>query len=244
MNTKILKNILLGTVAAVALAAASTSAHAAIIVDPTAVVPANSSEENYWWSANYAIDGSGLSNASLVANGANDVGALGTNIAALPTHVLANPDYHSFFHLRNDIGSGAITGSGATASYALSSTFDINGVYLWNYAETDAGNPWPYERGVKQVTFRFIASDQSTLLSTQTVSFAKPATGATFAPEFKSFSTVTGAKYVQLTFDTNWGSTYATGYGEIRFTAVPEPSTWALLAGGLTAVMVLRRRRA
>ena len=28
------------------------------------------------------------------------------------------------------------------------------------------------------------------------------------------------------------------------FTTVPEPSTWLLLAAGLTVVMVLRRRRA
>jgi len=37
--------------------------------------------------------------------------------------------------------------------------------------------------------------------------------------------------------------TFAFSNSQLEFTVVPEPSTWAMLAFGLTTVMVLRRRR-
>lgn len=44
--------------------------------------------------------------------------------------------------------------------------------------------------------------------------------------------------------DTTAGSTWAVLNHNSDFAVVPEPSTWLLLAGGLTFVMVMRRRRA
>jgi hypothetical protein len=40
-----------------------------------------------------------------------------------------------------------------------------------------------------------------------------------------------------------WSTTNFTTNGSISVVAVPEPTTWALLAGSLTTVMVFRRRR-
>lgn len=57
---------------------------------------------------------------------------------------------------------------------------------------------------------------------------------------------VTGANMVfdQMAF--SMGNTNSTGYSidNLQVSVVPEPATWALLAGSLTAVMVFRRRRA
>jgi hypothetical protein len=237
---------MLKTLAAAALAVlAFPTAHAALIVQPISVVTTGGTPAtDGWWTVTNTYNGSGLSNASLVADGVTDPGNLGTNIAALPTHATAvyvHPTTFGRWSVDSLVApaNGVITGSGATARYTLSSTFDINGVYLWNYSETGG-----MDRALNQTTFRFFASDNTTLLSTQTVSFAQALAGPTFAPEFKSFSTVPGAQYVELTLDSNHGSTYATGYGEVRFTGVPEPSTWALLlAGSFTTLMALRRRR-
>jgi len=50
--------------------------------------------------------------------------------------------------------------------------------------------------------------------------------------------TTNGVDAATEIFNNNGGSNYSA-----TFTVVPEPATWALLAGGLTALVVFRRRR-
>jgi len=88
-----------------------------------------------------------------------------------------------------------------------------------------------------------------TTLGSKAVSFTQAPNAAANLPQYVSFATTyTDARFVNLKINSNFVGALTTtsivGFDEIRFTAVPEPATWALLAGSLTTVMVLRRRRA
>jgi hypothetical protein len=92
------------------------------------------------------------------------------------------------------------------------------------------------------------------LISTSTGAFT--ITGGTFALDVTGGGFSYANTYAVLSgfggsnSVSNLAFTGITGYtadlstaGVLSFTAIPEPSTWALLAFSLTTVMVLRRRR-
>jgi len=248
----------LAAAALAVLAFSSTPVRAGIIVQPNAInaYTANATTNPTGWldDANYkgvyTIDGTGLSNAGLVTNGANDIGNAGANLAAMPTHnVLLGT-------------SGRYNGAANRASplllqMAAATTYDFTGIYLWNYTEYYApGEPfagWYNNRGISQANIGFYGDAASgfAFRGAAIVDFTQTPESANNGPQYIAFSsTIYNAQfigfYINSTFQagTNIDANTITGLNEIRFTAVPEPATWALLAGSLTTVMVLRRRRA
>ena len=248
----------------VALAVSTTSATADFIVQPNSI---NAYSENPgtnptgWlndanYKGIYTYDGTGLSNASLVANGAPDIGNAGTNLAAMPTH-------NTMFDGTVANGAGRYNPAGPNRAspfllqYAADKEYDFTGVYLWNYTEYYGGPPygpaWYNERGIKNAKLAFYGAIPGPGLSPAyrgeiTVNFTEAPETLNNGPQYISFNgTIPNAQFIALYINSTFE--YATpdantiaGLNEIRFTAVPEPTIWALLAGGLATVMTLRRR--
>ena len=239
-----------------------SAARAGIIVQPNAInayTPPPSFPATGWlddanYKGIYTIDGTGLSNAGLVTNGAVDIGNAGANLAAMPTHdVMFNGAVSTGAGRYNPVANRA---SPLLLQLAADTTYDFTGVYLWNYAEYyPEGHPfagWYNNRGISQAQINFYGDQASgfAFRGYRTIDFTQTPQSLNNGPQYVSFGgTIANAQYIGFyinsTFQvgTNIDANTITGLNEIRFTAVPEPSTWVLLAGGLTTVMVLRRRR-
>ena len=243
----------------VALAVSTTSATADVILQPNSVnaySPDPGANPTGWlddfnYKGIYTWDGTGLSNASLVTNGAVDIGNAGTNLAAMPTHdVMFNVSAGSAGRY-NPVANRA---SPLLLQYAVDKAYDFTGVYLWNYAEYYADGPfagWYNNRGISQANIGFYGDQASgyAFRGSEIINFTQTPQALNNGPQYVGFSsTIPNAQfiafYINSTFQvgTNIDANTITGLNEIRFTAVPEPTTWALLAGGLATVMTLRRR--
>ena len=242
----------------VALAVSTTSATADFILQPNSVnaySPDPGANPTGWvddinYKGIYTWDGTGLSNASLVANGAVDIGNAGTNLAAMPTHSVMFDGPPS----AGRYNPAANRASPLLLQYSVDKTYDFTGVYLWNYAEYYGSGPfagWYNNRGISQANIGFYGDSASgfAFRGSQIVNFTETPQALNNGPQYVRFSsTIPNAQfiafYINSTFEagTNITADTITGLNEIRFTAVPEPTTWALLAGGLATVMTLRRR--
>ena len=149
------------------------------------------------------------------------------------------------------INSGAILGGNGTISGATSITGSLrpgNSIGTLNVANSvtwNSGDNWVFELGssntsdMLNITGDFLKGSGSTF----TFDFA----GSTNTGTFKLVDWTGTTSFTTGNFSyTNLGGgntgTFAFNGTQLEFTAVPEPATWALLAGSLTALMVFRRR--
>ena len=138
----------------------------------------------------------------------------------------------------------------AWLEFDLGEVTTLSEIHLWNYNQNDSGKT---DRGVK--TFNvWVSTDGGTggnneidgtwtqVGSTLTLD---EATGAGSYAGQRFDLTDTAAQYVRIDILTNHGTPLTiVGLSEAHFYAIPEPGTYALLAGltGLTYVMLRRRR--
>ena len=202
-------------VAALASLALAAPALAEVTVTPVAVTASNTFPFFGQYKASNLIDGSGLSGGLHDANYAN--------------------------MWMTDLGVDE-----ATLTFDLGGVFNLSSLQVWNYNFGVEEFASTLDRASKAFTLSISLNgvDYAQVLAGE---FAR-GTGAPLAAEVFSFSGQ--ARYVQLTLDGNhqaYPETYGyapVGLSEVRFGAVPEPTTWALLIAGFGATgAVLRRRR-
>lgn len=152
-------------------------------------------------------------------------------------------------------GSGSWLAGNSLPVNQVTYTFDLgsvqtnalNAAYVWQYQQYSAGNYDLNNRGMNSFAI-YGSTDNSTfnlMTSTSTVNLAvATALNPVSAQSYALTQNNTNIRYVRFNMVSNWGDGDGyVGFAEARFTVVPEPSTWALLAISLTTVMVLRRRR-
>ena len=140
----------------------------------------------------------------------------------------------------HDTGSywqGNSPGVGTTITFNLGSEYDLAGTWIWNYNHSSSTRGMSafeiYVGGSgDSAASTLVKGDALINLYSQNAD-AKPA-------EFEAFA-ASNVQYVRFVSKAT-GANDRIGLGEVRFEAVPEPSTTALLGlGGLA--LILRRRK-
>ena len=151
---------------------------------------------------------------------------------------LHDGDYASMW--MTDLGVDA-----ATLTFDLGEVFNLSNIQVWNYNFGREEFASTLDRASKAFTLS-ISLDGLNYTQVLSGEFAR-GTGAPLAAETFAFSGV--GRYVQLSLNGNHAQ-YPEYYGyapvglsEVRFGAVPEPATWALLIAGFGATGVALRRR-
>ncbi len=186
----------------------------------------------------HLIDGSGLSDATLVETGDAIPGTL-------PTHTNVLNDQWRM-NIIDHISNPGNFDVALTFDLDLdnSDSYDITGVYLWNYNE---GNNLS-ERGLNMVLIQTSTDGTNfTQVGPGEFDFAPAPETSTYAPQFIDFGTtlsgVSDIRFIMQGADSNGGDIRWLGAAEVRFTAVPEPSSAALLLGAGSMLLMVRRRK-
>ena len=241
MTASLLRKLALCLSASALTLTAILPAHADIYVLPVDVTSTPNSLNPFFAASNLLL-GSGttvnqwFSNNGAGLNTGDQVGLVGD----LPT-------YSSIV----DVGGSAqyrpdsVT---ATLIFNLGDTYSLNGLRLWNYAETYQGVTYN-DRGVKDFTLSFSTNGGTTFSNAQNFTAAigggvggSPLPNRIAGQAF-SFGDVS-ANYVKLDITPSQGSEFSSGIAALRFTAVPvpEPSTCALVLVGIATLPLIRRR--
>lgn len=231
------------TFIAIAILALGTSVQAEFLVQPSSVTIVGASAEGAGANNNSFIDGQGLSNAHLYVTGSPVPGTWDTHSVADATE---NGNWRT--------GVFPPGGTNFTYTMNLGGSFTLTGMHIWNYnASTDSGFSSPglginrmlvevsTNGGSSWTTAADYRSGGAFVMPTVNV----PTAGQTFAfaSAFPSIDTV---RFSHM--DSFWSPgggdfyLYRKGIAEVRFTAVPEPST-ALTASAILAALVLFGRR-
>jgi hypothetical protein len=215
----------------------SVAAHAStsVYVLPVGVTATPDIGSSLWSSSNLLLaPNSYFSNNGAGLNTGDQVGLVGD----LPTYA----------SMVDGGGSAQYRPASVTASlvFDLGATYSLNGLRLWNYAEYWGGSTYN-DRGVKDFTLSFSTDGGTTFSNAQNFTAAigggvgglpLPNRSAGQAFSFGGIS----ANAVKLEITSSQGSEFSSGIAAVRFTAVPEPSSAALL-GGIGTLLLMRRRR-
>jgi hypothetical protein len=214
----------------------SVAAHASTYVLPVGVTATPNNVNPSWAASNLLLaPNSYFSNNGAGLNTGDQVGL----VEDLPTYA----------SMVDGGGSAQYRPASVTATliFDLGATYSLNGLRLWNYAEYWGGSTYN-DRGVKDFTLSFSTNGGTTFSNAQnfTAAIGGGAGGSPLpnrsAGQAFSFGGIS-ANAVRFDITSSQGSDFSSGIAALRFTAVPEPSSAALL-GGLGTLLMLRRRRA
>ena len=134
------------------------------------------------------------------------------------------------------------TGFPHSVTFDLEANYDLDSVKVWNWNTLDT-----LDAGVKDVTISVASSvgGSFTSLGAFVLTIAPGADNVDFGQviDLSGFAAADDARLVKFDITTNHGfSAYPlAGLSEVRFDAVPEPGSLALM--GLGGICLLRRRR-
>lgn len=131
----------------------------------------------------------------------------------------------------------------------LGGTFDLTSIVLWNHGEGSATDT-ASDRGFESVTISFSTDGiDFTTLATEALTFAKGPQGSAPIPaQVVDFSaTYAGVTHLRFNDIVTFAGPPASGndlrnIAEMRFIAIPEPSSAALLGLGVLGLFARRRR--
>ena len=192
-------------------------------VEPTGVATANTD-----YDIMRLVDGTGLSDDSLVQTGSDTDGSL-------PTHSTSAGDMWR-------TKSGYDWSGGAVVTFELGTAYDLTGMHIWNYNENWSGGEQSY-RGVKNAMVEYQAGDTNWITYADNMEFAEATSSSAYTGEEYTFdSTLMGVTAVRFTCTTNWAEDFSDriGLAEVRFTAAaPDlpmaPNAKKLWINGTTA---------
>jgi hypothetical protein len=215
---------------------ATSSLQAAVIfpllsTDSGSVTSSTLTEEDAPRTIDSALDGSGFTSTLTDAN-----------VLTVEHEPATSTDNH---YLGNTGNGGADSIAATVITFDLGGAYDVTDIYLWQYHRSQTG------RGLRSFDIAF-STDGGTTFGTAVAAstlgiteFTIGSTSGNSTAQQRTFSsTQSGVDAIQFSIIVNHGDTTRLGISEIRFggTAVPEPSSTALLGlGGLA--FILRRRR-
>lgn len=225
-----LRNVVLGAAVAATFGMVGATQAALIEVTPVAVADV-SSEFDTPQGAIHTIDGSGMSGAGPFAT---------------QTHSNGFPDgggSEFFWHT-----SGSESPADVFITYDLGQEYDLDSALIWNFNAVFTGGS-ETGRGYNQYDI-LVAGDGATPTNlgdfTEIVTDGNLAQGGGTTTEpaqsVNLAGLANGVRYVRIGADSNFGTAGPyTGLSEVRFLAIPEPASIALL--GLGGLLMLRRRK-
>jgi hypothetical protein len=147
-----------------------------------------------------------------------------------------------------------LTTPGGSITYNLGATYNVSDLLIWNYNQVGFSTA-----GTQSVEILSSATGTVGSFTFTEANGVPTGSSAEDAPSGPSPQTndgfidaaqilpvnITDAHYIELIIDTSYGSsTGLVGLNDVNFVAaVPEPSTWAMLAAGLVGLAVWQRRR-
>ena len=142
----------------------------------------------------------------------------------------------------HDFGGGQwISGNGTSPNvevvFDLGGTFTVDSVHLWNFNWANGVTGW----GTQRLDLSFSTDGGSTYGNTvQNLAFTRNVHPNPIPAQTQTFAAVSGVTHIKVSDLVYFAGPYV-GFAEIRFGAIPEPST--ALLGGLGLLALLRRRR-
>ena len=223
MNVR--KMTLLSTAAALTL---MTGAIEAAVITPTAAT--STTQHDGVRPITNTINSSGLSGGGTSGDILSETHAGG---ATSSNHWLSS----------SSAGGGSTTSATEVLTFDLGGTFDVDTIYLWAYNRPEKN------RGIKTFNIAFSTDGGGsfgTAVSAASLGMGDFVIGTSGSNDSstvqtRTITTQTGVTDIQLTGLTTHGSTGFIAISEIRFGAVPEPGSLALL--GLGGLLIASRRR-
>lgn len=189
------------------------------------------------------INNSGLSSA---------LGSVGTTVAYPTTMPTQDTDESSIWRLvfTNTLSGTLTFGLNLdSATGGNAGGYDITGVYLYNYQAgyNPADNLANAARGLNVIDLKYSTDGGLTYLDYGTVTFpAGTGSSSDQGALVNLSSTLTGVTNLQFASATNHGDSTFIGADELRFVgyaAVPEPSVYMMILGGVGMLFILKGRR-
>ena len=138
--------------------------------------------------------------------------------------------------LTSDMWLTSLSGSDYIV-FDLGANYDVTNLHVWNYFETGAAL-----RGINSVSISYdttVAGNEFTSAGSYEFASEIDGSGSDIA-----ISTMTNARLVRFDVNSTHGSVYYVGLSEVQFTsAVPEASTWGVIAGLVSLGVVAWHKR-